>query len=122
VIALGAFAAGIDSPLPREFYLAPINWAVESVCTIASHPFQSDHRGTLEKRVHRGGSAAEPVEVLHIVASSSASITVVMDAVVKHGIPLVRSSLTGGLGWVRLGGGMLEDAHAATHLAGTAYS
>ena len=90
IIALKACSYEDDAPLPKGFYLSPIDWAVDAVYKFASKPFPKlENVQSLKQKLATQKEVAEVVEVLHILTDNFTPTALVLNAIIKHGIPLI---------------------------------
>ena len=85
IITLKSITSDKNSPLPKGFYLAPIDWAIKALCTISQKSANME-RGVLNDK--KGIRIPEEAEVFHILSNNLVSISTVYDAIKSRGISL----------------------------------
>ena len=91
IISLGAYADDGDL-LPRGFFLAPIDWAIESLCCIVASKSSDEinDSGNQYQKQSKKKMKDEIVPVVHILTNEPLSISVIFHAIKKYNIPLIR--------------------------------
>jgi fatty acid CoA ligase FadD9 len=89
VMSLEVYTDDKDSPLPKGFYLAPIDWAVHAVCTIAEKtPKELKDSCSTGQKEKVEKKEEKKVDVFHILTSKFTPMTTAFNAIAKYGIPL----------------------------------
>ena len=89
IISLETITKDGDFPLPKGFYLAPIDWAMKSLCTIALKS-SNEINDLLHKKKDK--HRIEKAEVFHIISNHCMPISTAYNAIVRRGMTLTTVS------------------------------